>query len=128
MKTLKFVLPLFIGAILMPHKTKAQTTRWMFVGIKHLDYKEYIASVIQNTAGLHYIAYCPTHQGIFIKYDTDAYSAPEEVLNQLINTNPKMSDLLIPKSFTNDSDVKELVNYCDFDKPDAITIKQELQK
>lgn len=127
MKTLKFAL-FVICSILMIHNTKAQTTRWMFVGIKHLEYKEYITSLIQNTAGLHYIAYCPAHQGIFIKYDTDTYPTADEVLNQLISTNEKMSDLLIPKSFTNDSNVKELVNYCDFDKTDASTIKQELQK
>lgn len=127
MKTLKFVLPL-IGAILMPHKTKAQTTRWMFIGIKHLDYKEYIASVIQNTAGLQYIAYCPSHQGMFIKYNSKIYPTPDAVVSQLINTNPKMSELLIPKSFTNDSNVKELINYCNFDNSDAMTIKQELQR
>lgn len=103
--------------------------KWMTICIKSPTEKEYIINKIKNTSGLQYIAYCNTHQAIFLKYDKDIFFKPTNVIQELKNIDNKLHELIIEKVDADDENATmELLNTCDFNSIDGENIKKELQK
>lgn len=107
---------------------QSQNMKWMLLAIQNAGEKEYVISKIQSTPGLKYIAYCNTHQIIFLKYNTQTFSKARTVWEQLINSDEKLKSILIEKyNMDDEGSVKDLINYCDFEGREAENTKQELQ-
>jgi hypothetical protein len=126
MKTLKLTLTTLI--VILGQYNFAQY-KWHFVALKssNTDERNYVIEKIKNTSGLKYIAYCPTHQGIFFKYDASVFQSPSDVINFLKESDIKLNDLLLEKVYIDEKNIIDLTNYCDFDIKNGELIKQELQ-
>ncbi|HPQ09029.1 MAG TPA: hypothetical protein PK995_07350 [Bacteroidia bacterium] len=126
MKTLKLTLTTLI--VILGQYNFAQY-KWHFVALKssNIEDRNYVIDKIKNTSGLKYIAYCPTHQGIFFKYDASVFLSPSDVINSLKESDTKLNDLLLEKVYIDEKNIIDLTNYCDFDVKNGELIKQELQ-
>lgn len=103
--------------------------KWTFLAIKSPEYKEYVVSKLSTNPELKYIAYCETHQGIFLKYNSSIYTNPQNLFTELSNSDPKLSEILVPKSNIDDeAEVLNLMTHCDFDETNGTAIKEELNK
>ncbi len=126
---MKFLLKCFIIVIIIfSQKIQSQTMKWAFIAIKSTEYKEYVISKIKINLNLKYIAYCNTHQGFFIKYNTSIYATPHSLIAELRNSDEKLKEILLEKTnMDNEDAVLNLIHHCDFDETNGTLIKQELQ-
>lgn len=119
---------LLTGLVLAGKLANAQTEKWGIIAIKEDNKKELVVSQLKTMIGIRYIAYCPNHQLVVFKYNTDVYANVDAIYNTMTEQDNKMSDLLIQKTNASDENmVKEIINYCDFDKTNGEQIKQEIQ-
>jgi hypothetical protein len=120
---------IIVGVLFYEFVNAQSNMKWMNICIKSPTEKEYVINKIKNTNGLQYIAYCNTHQALFIKYDKDIFFKPTNVIQELKNTDTKLQELIIEKVDVDDEKATmELLNTCDFNSIDGENIKNELQK